>query len=99
MRAPRRPRASGFGSVAQPVGGLDDPFRVSGAMGTVVAAPVRTRETVLWETPVARATSRMVTIDPLPPSACVRCGGGLVRDRLGPSPPHPFTAPDMKPRT
>src|SRR4051812_47889201 len=32
-------------------------------MGTRVGASLRTRETVLWETPAARAISRMVVID------------------------------------
>ena len=58
--------------------------RVSGAIWTAVVAPVRTRETVLWETPVARATSRIVTTP--------------VR-RPDPVDHQPFTAPDMKPRT
>jgi hypothetical protein len=31
-------------------------------MGMVVGAPLRTRDTVLWDTPVARATSIIVGV-------------------------------------
>jgi hypothetical protein len=35
--------------------------RVSGAIGTLVGAPLSTRDTVLWDTSATAAMSRMVT--------------------------------------
>ena len=62
VRAPRSPRASGLGRYPRLRAARITRSRVSGAMGMVVGAPLRTRETVLWDTPVARATSIIVGV-------------------------------------
>src|SRR3954452_13747543 len=61
--APRRLRACGFGRYPKRRDATRTRSRVSAAIGTRVGASLRTRDTVLWETPAARAISRMVVID------------------------------------
>src|SRR6478736_4479680 len=61
--APRRLRACGFGRYPSSRAATITRSRVSAAIGTRVGASLRTRETVLWETPAARAISRIVVID------------------------------------
>src|SRR3954467_212075 len=61
--APRRLRACGFGRYPNRRDATRTRSRVSAAIGTRVGASLRTRETVLWETPAARAMSRIVVID------------------------------------
>jgi hypothetical protein len=60
VEAPRSPLASGFGRKPIDRAASSTRARVSGPIGTGDVVPLRTRETVLWETPAALAISRMV---------------------------------------
>jgi hypothetical protein len=56
-------------------------WRVSGAMGMREGAPLRTRDTVLCETPAAAAISRIVGhLDPAAPALFVALVPLLARD-------------------
>jgi len=59
--APRNARASGFGRYSSSLAAARTRVRVAADTGTVSGASFRIRETVLRDTPVAAATSFIVT--------------------------------------